>query len=465
MCGLVGFLITDSKCPLAEVNRYQKYFSKALYIDTLRGADSTGVARIDNDWVAATYKKAMPGYDFLEHGIAQEFMTGGATYLSSMLGHNRAATAGAVNAVNAHPFTHGDVTLMHNGTLDTDYGVGNKFAVDSENICYTLSKCTDDASRKTLLEALEGAFALVWYDEGTRTVNFARNEKRPLHFQETDHGWLYASEAWMIEGASSEQFSLPLKKKGSIKALPTGDWTSISLDTGEIRTVPFVPDDGYSRQSWGNYTASASSSSGNVAVKDEIKGLVKGDNVLVEYTSHGISSVNNEKLVTFYGKVVSQYPDAELPSTSVTMSGFKEEDLDVVLKDGNRVFVCEYGGAYRSSSPNHKSQVWVSSSDPLYTLADVKDFQVVEGDDAIFDKLIEVSGTEVEDKDIPFDGEVWCDHKGNEITREAMLNHANTPCGWCNSWIDIDKDEFLWNGDYLMHTECSGHYDESYQEQ
>lgn len=465
MCGLVGYVITDQKVSQIEASRYQKYFGKALYIDTLRGSDSTGVARIDTDWVADTYKKAMPGYDYLEHGLAQQFMNEGSQYITALLGHNRAATAGAVNAVNAHPFTHGSITLMHNGTLDTCAGVGNKFDVDSENICYALSKLDDEKEIVALLEELDGAFALVWYDQDKRTVNFARNDKRPLSFQETGHGWLYASEAWMLQGATSEQFSQELQKKGGIKSLPVGDWTSINLDSGVIKTVPFKPDEGYNKWSWGSYDSASSSSPSS---KADLNGLKKGDGVLVEYTSHGISTVNNKTMVTFYGKVVSQYVDAEIPSTSVTMAGYGREDIDIVLKGtdgGKRVFAATYGGSYDSSSKNHKQQVWVTDSEPLYTTEELKDFAIVEGDDTIYENYL-IAPTEVTSDDIPFDeGRDYFDHKGNKITKEEMARHAETPCAWCNSWMDIDKDEIIWNGDYLMHTDCSGHFDDSYKEQ
>src|SRR3546814_11475199 len=59
-----------------------------------------------------------------------------------LFGHNRAATKGAVNQENAHPFNHGDIVGCHNGTL---YNVTNlddhkDFKVDSENIFYDMSR-------------------------------------------------------------------------------------------------------------------------------------------------------------------------------------------------------------------------------------------------------------------------------------------------------------------------------------
>ncbi len=455
MCGLVGFVITDATATQVSVEKHQRFFRKALFIDTLRGSDSTGVARIDTDYEVNTYKKAMPGYDYLEHNIATEFLSEGSSYLSALLGHNRAATQGAVNSANAHPFTHGAVTMMHNGTLLSSVGVGTKFAVDSENICFTLSKCKTDEAVVKMLEKLDGAYALVWYHEEDKTINFARNDQRTLHWQETDDGFLYASEGWMIEGATSEQFQQPIKTKSAIKPLPVGDWTRINLETGEVSHVPFQPDEGYTRYS--SYAYDYGSSTKSVALPS----LTKGDSILTEYKSHAFSTVNGKESLTVYSELVSQADTSHLPRVKVTLAGFERKDLDEIL-GGKRVFVSEYGGSYESG--NGAVQAWVRDPYPAYTMQEVRDNGVVEGDDSVFDALIEGNQDE-----IPFDGQVggdagWCDNRGNSISRETMLKEAQGGCAWCTQHIDIDKEDFLWNGDYLMHMECSTHYDDSYGE-
>jgi predicted glutamine amidotransferase len=451
MCGLVGFVITDEKVSFNIKDRYVRYFTKALYIDTLRGSDSTGVARVDDDWVCETYKKALPGYDYLEHGKAVEFMNDGVTYLTSLMGHNRAATQGAVNATNAHPFTHGSVTLMHNGTLDSGHGVGHKFDVDSENICFTISKCKTDDEVKKVLEDLDGAYALVWYDDKSRTVNMARNDRRPLCYQRTAEGYVYASEGWMIKGGLSEQFQQELVTKGDIKMLPVGEWTRINLESGEVTTVPFVPDEGYSYQQWGKYTTSGNVSSSTKL--EEIEGLKKDDQVLVQYTSHSV--VNNQntgkKSVTVYGKLVTQAA-FEVPDTTISMSGYTTSDLENIL-GGDRVFTAKYGGVY---SGTKKLQVWVRDHSPTYTLDDLKNNGIIEGDDAIFDRLVAVEE----------EGEQqWFDMNGTQVSREEMLQYASDKCGWCNDTLDIDAEKLAWAGDYLMHDKCAGEYFKSYEEE
>src|SRR3546814_3056993 len=122
-----------------------------------------------------------------------------------LFGHNRAATKGAVNQENAHPFNHGDIVGCHNGTL---YNVTNlddhkDFKVDSENIFYDMSR----NGAKATIAKLQGAFALCWYDESNRTVNLVRNSQRPMYRSEE-----HTSELQSLMRISYAVFCLKKKK-------------------------------------------------------------------------------------------------------------------------------------------------------------------------------------------------------------------------------------------------------------
>ena len=196
MCGIVG-LVTLKKIDQCIARR--NWFEKALFVDTLRGKDSTGVALIPHnlDHDIVTHKKAMPAPDYLELKVTDALFKDIDEY-SCVIGHNRWATMGGVSAHTAHPFTHGDITMVHNGTMDYWGGLDKKkFDVDSEAICYELSV----RNTKSVLEDLDGAYALVWYDASDNTMHFARNKERPFHFafSKDKQTMLYASEAWMID--------------------------------------------------------------------------------------------------------------------------------------------------------------------------------------------------------------------------------------------------------------------------
>lgn len=187
MCGIVAVIGDMGKTERSVLNQL-------IYADTFRGEDSTGIINIKFDGSQRSYKKAVDGPTFLELKQAQSSMFG-----LGAIAHNRWATKGKVNSANAHPFTHGDYTGVHNGTLRKQYLLPDSkdFDVDSENIYHSFAKIgVDDTISK-----LDGAYALVWYNEKEETVSFVRNTERPLAFCLTkDKKHLYmASEAKMLE--------------------------------------------------------------------------------------------------------------------------------------------------------------------------------------------------------------------------------------------------------------------------
>lgn len=177
MCGIVGFITKQDKLYSQDKRHFMRH---ALALDTLRGFHSTGVFTVNSKGVINTKHSLLPG-DRWVHGKAFDSLELGVTLA---VGHNRAATKGSVTLDNAHPFTFGDVTMVHNGTL-IDGGrsldtYDNNLEVDSQQIALALSMAEPDDAKK-VLENLNGSFALVWYDTRDETINFARNTDRPLH--------------------------------------------------------------------------------------------------------------------------------------------------------------------------------------------------------------------------------------------------------------------------------------------
>lgn len=207
MCGIVGMAsLSGSK----NWTDKETWFSKAIYVDTLRGVHSTGIFCVPynaSEEDIILHKKAMPGYDFLELSSTTEILYEVDKY-EFMVGHNRKATQGSISSRNAHPFTHEHITLVHNGTLTSRNGVsGSKIIeVDSEAICHAFA--TNGA--KDTLPKLDGAYALVWYDAKEKSLNLARNSERPLHFAFSEDGknLFFASEAWMIRSIMPNVFSV-----------------------------------------------------------------------------------------------------------------------------------------------------------------------------------------------------------------------------------------------------------------
>ena len=195
MCGIVS-LFNGETMYSRDV---QLAFSQLLAANTVRGVHSTGLM-YGGLFESEVYKKAVPGYDFVELPVVDRILT---SYEDNkfLIGHNRAATRGTVTARNAHPFQHGHITGVHNGTLTTYKalvtGKDPYYPVDSEYIFAGM----EQSSVANIIPQINGAFNLLWYDSSTDTVHMIRNEERPYYFAKiTNKSLLFgASEMAMLQ--------------------------------------------------------------------------------------------------------------------------------------------------------------------------------------------------------------------------------------------------------------------------
>lgn len=191
MCGLVG-VVTGK-----HMVKYEKYLKQALIVDVVRGVHSTGVASCGQGSFAYA-KKAINSLDFVDMKCFADLLrTASVNKSGALLGHNRAATVGKVNNVNAHPFEAGNIVGMHNGTLRKYTKLeDNSFVTDSECLINHIQQ----HGIKDALCKIEGAYALVWYDADADKVYMVRNNDRPLWLGRVkdEDTILYASEPGML---------------------------------------------------------------------------------------------------------------------------------------------------------------------------------------------------------------------------------------------------------------------------
>jgi predicted glutamine amidotransferase len=194
MCGLVG-----------AVTKWQNGFSKLamdafhnlLFIDTLRGDDSTGMFMVDNKGEVEVIKEATQAGVFQSHKYYEDIMRAGFARGRFMIGHNRKATRGIINDENAHPFIVDDkIILVHNGTLWGDHKKLADTEVDSHAVAHVLSENSKDV--QAAISQIEGAYALMWYNVETESMHFLRNSQRPMFYVETNDAFLWSSEESML---------------------------------------------------------------------------------------------------------------------------------------------------------------------------------------------------------------------------------------------------------------------------
>ena len=161
----------------------------------MRGPHSTGVIFVHQTGDDTIVKEVGTAYDLFGKRQFSDMLNKPAR---ALIGHNRWATTGSVNRVNAHPFDFPNIVGSHNGTLRQQSLLPDwtKYEVDSENIFHSIN---EQGITKTAAK-LNGAYALTWVNREDKTLNFLRNKERPLWTAGSVDGKtiFWASEMWML---------------------------------------------------------------------------------------------------------------------------------------------------------------------------------------------------------------------------------------------------------------------------
>lgn len=256
MCGLVGVMgntITED---------VKKAFHDMLYLDGVRGDDSTGVAAISNAFNNLTevelFKSTGGAAElFYEHTSSKRARTLTNKLVNIYMGHNRYATQGLVNVDNAHPFNFENVVGAHNGTVSLQsiksFHGWLDFDVDSQIIFSHLSHTQDI---REVWKTADGALALTWYNKVRKKLHFIRNKERPLYYAYTegDKQVFWASERWMIVVAAMRH-GIKIQDVVEVKpdTLFTFNTEAFKVRHTEEEVPPFVAKVNYYLGSRGGY--------------------------------------------------------------------------------------------------------------------------------------------------------------------------------------------------------------------
>lgn len=209
MCGLVG-IAGDTGGDWKDV------FTELLVVDSFRGMHSTGMAAVRRFQSEINLLKRVGPTHFLLQEPDYKTYLGYPT--KALIGHNRHATIGAHTIDNAHPFQFSNIVGAHNGTLEKHSTKRlyqhDQFGTDSEAIFSHMNQFGVEAT----IENLEGAWALTWFNKEENTINFLRNDRRPLYYtySKSRETLLWASEESMLRYVLSRHKKLETDKDGKI---------------------------------------------------------------------------------------------------------------------------------------------------------------------------------------------------------------------------------------------------------
>lgn len=417
MCGIVGMAGSAYKDE-------KKVLKDLLYMDQLRGEDSTGLVSVNRQHVVEYHKRAIGAYDFLSlqqtnNLFARENLV--------MIGHNRWATAGAVNSVNAHPFKHGKIIGVHNGTLVNQKLLPeyNLFEVDSDNIFYSLNKIGVQATCKLLY----GAYALVWWDSEASTLNFLRNEERDLWYAFSKLGtkMFWASEKHMLLAALERN----KVEWSEVRQVPVDMHLSWKISKGypndDLRkTGDKVPVQPYVRQNVYN-----------LAGPNRITDAKKGQ------TSSASSQGASSKGSTLGAKSVDFYPIEAEGSTVIGIDVDPDSSVTVKVECGTKE-AANLMVSCNEESYFHLSHIsWIGSATEKYPHGTYNGYsKYCEACD--LDELYDSDDEEEEDNDYEMLDmlEEVTDHRNNPITRE-LFDRRYTACSFCSSTLDYEDEDLL----------------------
>lgn len=223
MCGIVGIV---SNCVNGFTQKEMGVFTDLLFLDTLRGFDSTGVFGVHGNSNLVMHKDALHGLDFVSTPEYRSFKAEMISTGKIMVGHNRAATRGNVVDKNAHPFVVDDkIVLVQNGTYKGSHTHHKDTEVDTEAVAHVIA---EHESVEEALQKINAAYALVWYNAEKKTLNLIRNSERPLYLAEFHGtGFAFASESTMLLYAFGRA-EMPLKKAPEM--LPEHTLVTLTLD-------------------------------------------------------------------------------------------------------------------------------------------------------------------------------------------------------------------------------------------
>lgn len=372
-----------------------------------------------------------------------------------------------MNKKNAHPFDFDTLVGVHNGTLHNKHSLldSRDFQVDSENLYHHLEmKGLDD-----LLATMRGAWSLVWWDKTDETLNFLRNNERPMWIMASTDGevMLWASELPMLElmmDHSTIKWDVPRMTK-------IDHHYSFKIEQDRKLQAPVVtykpstaPQPYYQGQQ-GNFPSGQSGKS--TSQISETKTTVVAPPAVISAAAAwpypSTSEVKPEEkpvtnVVSLGNRRVAPQTAKQVLPSSDSYSGQKGVLLEVLAKKidkrGSAYYVC-----FDSSNRKHAIRLFIKRTDTVDLIN--KEItctigrRIVDAGEGVYYKVehgtVKLNAPPAEEKD---DGKYFLDNRGKRLTKKEWTEKYPY-CTWCQDVLDPrDKNRFTAENDCIC-SQCA----------
>mgnify|MGYP001564862632 FL=1 len=234
MCGIVGYISVSKKGIQAFESRL---FEELIIASSVRGRDATGIFKVDKRGNVFSIKGQGNPFALFQASNYNSFhISQKKEVIKTLVGHNRFATSGDKSVKNAHPFLHGNIMLVHNGTVEEHSPLLRKDSpeTDSDALC----KSIDQIGLEKTLRIAWGPMAIVFFNKKESTLNFYRNNGRPLYVCSITKNmdYVFASEKPMLEWILDRNFNFKSQKE--VSEIPAYTLVSINLNSGQRKQQP-----------------------------------------------------------------------------------------------------------------------------------------------------------------------------------------------------------------------------------